>query len=405
MLTLTEDRAKAWLRARGLPVPAGQPASDPEAAARAAEALGGAVAVKALIPTGRRGKAGAVRLVDGPDAARDAARALLGTEVLGHPVAQVYVEARAEIAEELYLAFTLDGLPPRVLASRQGGVEIEEVHRRAPEAVVQAEVDPLRGLQVWEAVDLWDRAGIAGAALLPLAQLTVALWEAFRDADATMMEVNPLALDHAGRPVLVGAMLGVDESALPRHPEWEGLDDGSLISAWRGFNARERAVAEANRRIRGGAIRYTEVEGDIGFVVGGGGAGLLQHDLMLALGGRPANHTDTNPGPGAREKLKTVVHAVLDNPATRGMLFSFNHQQLARCEAKIEPLVEALLERGVDLARFPVVVRLCGPGEAEARAIAARAPGLHYMPPGSSLDRAVARIVELTRQDATEQRP
>jgi succinyl-CoA synthetase beta subunit/citryl-CoA synthetase large subunit len=397
MLTLTEEAAKAWLRDRGLPVPRGIAVATAADAADAARALADGAVVKALVPTGRRGKAGAVRLAMQPDAAAEAAAAMLGQEILGHPVSRVYVEERVAIARELYLSFILDGPAPKVLASLQGGVDIEAVHRETPEAIAEFAIDPLDGLRPWQALELWNRAGLNGAALPAVARLTKLLYEAFHAADATLLELNPIALDAEGRPLLVGAMMGIDESALPRQPQWAGLDDGSLIAAWRRFNERELAVAEVNRTVKGGAIRYTELDGDIGFVVGGGGAGLLQHDIMLSMGGRPANHTDTNPGQGTKAKLRAVFRAVLDNPRTKGMLVSFNHQQLARCDAKAEPLMDVLRERQVDPRRYPIVVRLLGPGEAEARAMTAEIPGITYMPSGTTLDDAVLRIVELTR--------
>ena len=394
MFALTEDRTKQWLRDSGLPVPEGAAADSPEDAAALARQFGDGAVVKALIPTGRRGKAGAVRIVDSPDAAHDAAAALIGTEVQGHPVEQVYAEQRVDIAEELYLSFSLDGYPPKMLASRHGGVDIEETHRTDPDAIVETDIDPLDGVDSDIAAAVWQRAGLEPGKAAMLGDLTAQRYDAFVAADAVMMELNPIALDAAGNPSLVGAMMGIDENGLARHEDWAELADGSLIAAWRRFNERELRVAEANRRIKGGAIRYTELDGDIALLVGGGGAGLLQHDMMLGLGGRPANHTDTNPGAGIEEKFKTVVHAILDNPDAKCLLVSFNHQQLTRCDRKVIPLLEVLRERAVDAEAFPVIVRLVGPGEEEARALCAEYPGIRYLPTDASLDDAVQTAVE-----------
>jgi succinyl-CoA synthetase beta subunit/citryl-CoA synthetase large subunit len=158
----------------------------------------------------------------------------------------------------------------------------------------------------------------------------------------------------------------------------------------------ELAVEEANRTLPGGAVRYTELDGEIGLLVGGGGASLLVHDMILARGGRPANHTDSSPGP-ITEKLKVMLREVLSNPKTRGLLLAYNRLQMARCDVKIEALADALRQSGTDPRRFPIVVRLVGPAEQRARDLAAEFPGIEYLDDDASLDDAVERIVARTR--------
>jgi len=395
VFTLTEDLTKQFLTDAGLPVPKGNAFDNGPAAALFAEGLGGGAVVKALVPTGRRGKADAVKLVDDGAAAQVATEGMLGAEVHGFSVAKVYVEEKVAIAKEYYLSFSLDGFPGQVLVSSQGGVDIEETHKNNPDAVIRADIDPLIGVTEAVARDLWAEAGLKGDALAAAASVTAALYDAFVAADAVMMEINPLVLDDAGKPSIVGAMMGIDENGLPRHSEWAEMADGSLIAAWRQFNEREMSVAEANRKIAGGAIRYTELDGDIALLVGGGGAGLLQHDMMLAMGGRPANHTDTNPGAGIEEKFKVTIRAILDNPAVKCLLVSFNHQQLTHCARKAEPLADVLRERKVDTEKFPIVVRLVGPGEEEAKEILDVFPGLTYLPFDASLDDAVRAAIDI----------
>jgi succinyl-CoA synthetase beta subunit len=392
MLRLTEDEAKTWLAARGLPVPRGAAAATPADAERVASRLGGAVFVKAIVPTGRRGLAGGVRAAASPAEAGAAAAALLGANVLGHAVERVYVEERIAVARELYLAFAFGERGPRVALSAAGGVDIEAVGATAPERVIQADIDPLKGLRPWEAVELWRRAGVAGSALPRLARLASQLARAFREADALILEINPLALHGDGEPSLVGALMGIDDNALFRHPAWR--DAASRAREGRRPNEREQRVVEANRKFPGGSVRYTELDGDIGLLVGGGGAGLLQHDLILAAGGRPANHTDTSPGPIA-EKVKAILGAIFDNPRVKGLLVGYNIQQMSRCDNKMEALAHVLREKGVDPRNFPIVVRLLGPEEARARAIAAEFPGIRYLPPEATLADAVSAIVAL----------
>ena len=395
-MRLTEDKVKTWLRENRFPVPEGAAAASPSEASTIAERLGGGVAVKAIIPTGRRGKAGAVRLVDAPEEAADAADALIGRTVNGYPVKEVYVEARFPAVAEYYLSFAFGTRTPKVVVSRHGGVEIELTFEQDPDSVVTADVDPLADLRPWEAVGLWERTGIEGPALARLGQLAARLYKAFRDADAVMIECNPLAIDGDGRIGLVGAMMEIDDNALFRHRDW--TDEGSGFGAeGRILNERERAVMRANETLPGGALRYTELDGDIGVLMGGGGASLLQHDMVVDFGGRLANHTDFSPAPSIDKPL-AVLDAILRNPNTRSLLLSFNYLQLLPCNVLVGALCEALRRHGTDARTFPVVVRVFGPGEDEARAMVEAFPGVRYMPPGTSLDDAVRLVVDLTNE-------
>ena len=195
-----------------------------------------------------------------------------------------------------------------------------------------------------------------------MAPLTVQLWDAFCAADALTFETNPIAIDAQGAPSIVGAMMAIDESALFRHHAWQDLQARSSLG--RDLNEREARVVAANRTLPGGAVRYIELDGDIGMLVGGGGAGLLVADLMRGHGGEPANHTDSSPGP-ITEKLKVIFRAIFDNPNVRSLLVAYNRQQMSQCPPKIEALTTVLRERKIDPRRFPIVIRLSGPREDE----------------------------------------
>ncbi len=393
-MKLLEDHAKTWLRTRGLPLPEGRATGSAADAAAAAHALGGPVAVKALVAAGRRGKAGAVKLVQDADAAAAAAGAILGMEVAGQRPGRVYVEQAVEIAAELYVSFGFGRFAPQVVVSRRGGVDIEAVARGE---ILAADIDPQRGLPPWQAADLWERAGVESRLLPALASLSARLYDAFQAADALMLEINPLALTRDGSLSLVGAMMEVDDSALFRHPEWQqlGAEDagGSVLSE------RERAVIAADRKFAGGAIRYTELEGDIGLFVSGGGAGLLQHDLMIAAGGRPANHSDLSPA--SIDKPAALFDAIFTNPRVRGVLVGMNYLQLLPCTLIIEALLLSLRRNRIDPRRLPIVLRAFGPKEDEARAMAASVPGLRYMPHGATLEEAVREIVAAVKARGT----
>ncbi|WP_340107625.1 ATP-grasp domain-containing protein [Pikeienuella sp. HZG-20] len=391
-MKLTEDLAKALLKERGLPVPEGSAAASAEEAAAAARALGGEVAVKALIPTGRRGKAGLVRLTETAEEAAEAAGAMIGAEAMGGKIARVYVERRAEIAREFYLSFAFGDRTPRLVISCEGGVDIESVHAERPERVVVKEIDPLRGLKPWDAIDCWIEAGLSGRELAAVGRLTAELYEAFVALDAVMMEINPLTLDAKGAPSLVGAMMEIDDFALHRQ-RGVAADGRPEPSA----NPREAAVEAANRAYPGANSRYTELDGDIGLLVAGGGAGLLQHDMIVAMGGRPANHSDVSPAPGT-EKMEAVLDGVFTNPRSRGLLIGYNYLQMAPCDQVAKALKISVERNGIDARRFPIVLRLFGPAEAEAREIVATIPGAYYLPAGASLEDGCRAVVNAVRE-------
>jgi succinyl-CoA synthetase beta subunit len=397
-MRLLEDAAKAVLRDAGLDVPRGVVASDAAAVAAAARELGGAggrVAVKALVAAGRRGKAGVVAVCTVQES-EAAARRMLAMHFDGAPIERLYVEEAVDIQTELYLSFAFGALAPRLVVSRFGGVDIEAVGHDHPDAIVMRDIDPVDGLRPWHAAAAWDAAGVPSAMVPRLADLTVRLYAAWVAADGLMLEINPLAVTGDGALKVVGTMLEIDDNALPRHPVWEAMATESAGPGGRPLTAGERAVAHANRTLPGGATRYIELDGDIGLLVSGGGASLYQHDLILEYGGRPANHTDFSPTP-TPDKHVAVLDAIFDRPQVRGLLVGSNYLQLARCDLIIEALAIALRKRDIDPRRFPIVIRLFGPMEDEARAIAAQFPGIRYLPGGTTLAQACREIVEAVR--------
>jgi succinyl-CoA synthetase beta subunit/citryl-CoA synthetase large subunit len=393
-MRLTEDITKSLLRGFNLPVPEGAAAKTAAEAGHIAAKFGGTVAIKALVPTGRRGKSGFVRLVPDAAGAQDAAAGMLGQDSGLGIVERVYVEQGAEIAREFYLAFSFADRMPMLTVSTAGGVEIEQIHLQSPEMIVTVPVDPLKGLRPWEAIDIWSRAGLQGRALADVGRLTARLWRAFVALDAEMMEVNPLAVDTAGRLSLVGAMLEIDDHALGRHPAL------AKAPSSQSENPRERLVTEANNANPGGDARYVELDGDIGLLVAGGGAGLLQHDMIVDLGGRPANHSDISPAPGT-VKTEAVLDAVFSNPRARSLLVGYNHLQMAPVDRVVEALANSVRRNRINTSQFPIILRLFGPREAEARALAARIGGITYLPSGTSLADGARRIVEATQKVTT----
>jgi succinyl-CoA synthetase beta subunit len=397
-MRLLEHESKAVLRKAGLPVPPGEAAGSADEAREVALRLGAPdarVAIKALVAAGRRGKAGAVALCT-PGSARTEAARILAIDLGGQRVERLYVEAAVDIVTEYYLAFAFGDLGPRVVASLRGGVDIEATAHDSPQALASRDIDPVEGLRSWQAAGLWDQAGAPSAQIPMLAALTLRLYQAFRDHDAQMLEINPLAITGAGDAAIVGTMMEIDDNALFRHPVWQAQAEESAGPGGRPLTPGERRVAEANQRFAGGATRYIELDGEIGLMVSGGGASLYQHDLILHYGGRPANHTDFSPTPTPDKQIATL-EAILDRPQVRGLLVGCNFLQLARCDIMMQALAQVLERRALDTSRFPIVVRLFGPMEAEARAIAARFPGIDYLPAGTSLAQACERIVQAVR--------
>ena len=380
-MRLLENEAKARLAKGGVNVPEGAVADTPDTARTTTLALGGEVYVKALVPENRRQKNRAVVGPVGADGAAAAARDLLGTRVLGHRCRSVYVEEAVPVADELYLGLSWGSEGPLAVASVAGGISIEESGDRSVAFAFEEPLTP------GEAEELWWRA--LGGEVLPegLEELTVAASEVFAD-DALLVEINPVAVRPDGTVTAVGGLIEMDGNALFRHPEVR----------WRPhrLTQREKAVAEADRRLPGPSVRYVELAGDTGLLVGGGGAGLYQHDLLVAAGVHPANHSDLGAGVSA-EKLDVLVEAVLGHPGLARLLVGFNLLQMAPCDLIVERLLAGLDHFGYGDGSLPVVIRLDGLNAERARILAAGRPGLTFLPPGASLGDAVDTLVRISR--------
>jgi succinyl-CoA synthetase beta subunit/citryl-CoA synthetase large subunit len=395
MSRLLEDAAKRLLAESGLRVPRGTVVASAAEAAGVAATLGGRAVVKALVPVGRKGRAGAVRLAATPEEAATAARALLGSTILGWPVERVLVEEWVDIAHELYAAVLIDG-EAVALASLDGGVAVEETARRAG-ALRRRAIDPWRGLAAHEARGLWADLGLTGPALRAAGEALYRLGLAFSRHEATLIEVNPLALTPSGEAVAVGALMAVDDDALFRHPELAALTEAGDERAWRPLTDRERAVlaVDAAEPYRGTA-RYTEFDGgEIACLCGGGGASLLLMDALRRLGGQPANYSEFGGNPSA-DKVYGLARAALSKPGVRGLFVCQNITSNTQVDLSAEGVLRALAERGLIGGRFPVVVRLAGVGEARARTLCAAA-GVEYHADDLTLEEAATRMVEVLR--------
>jgi succinyl-CoA synthetase beta subunit len=398
MARVLEHHALELFGRGGIAVPPFRVAATPEAVAGAARELGGASVLKALIPAGGRGKAGAIRRADSPEQAAAVAHELLGRTVLHFPVERVLVSAPVAIEQELFVAITFDSMSrsPIVLFSALGGIEIEQILARDPDQLVQREVVIGQGLPPFAAREMAEAAGLRGRTLVEVGSALAALYRLFRQVDAQTVEVNPLAITPEGRAIAPSGVIVLDDQAAFRHPELEGMADPELTNGWRPFTPLERRMREIDRTDPGSAIRFNEFEdGDIAFMVTGGGAGLLALDAMLRYGGRPATTFDITPG-RVEEKMYLATGAILAKPGLKGLLAGGNISNLIPIDVKVRGVVRALQELAVDPAAFPVVFRFDGPANEAARRAAAALPGIEYYDGATSIEDAVRRIVERT---------
>ncbi|MDI6893108.1 MAG: ATP-grasp domain-containing protein [Bacillota bacterium] len=402
MARLLESQALDLLRQAGLTVPRYEVAREPREAEQAALRLGGPVVVKALVPAGKRGRAGGILFAGDAGEAARCAEKLLGTNLACYPVEQVLVEERLDVDRELYLAFTIASgrQATAVIAGSAGGMDVEELSRLHPEKVRTIHVDPLDGLPDFAARQLWYDAGVGGSLLPQLGSLTARLHRLFVSLDAYILEVNPLVVTREGKAIPAAVLMGVDDAAVFRHSELAGRVQPGMERTWRPLTGLEKQVVAVNDAdpYRGTA-RYTEMEGgDIGFLCGGGGASLLLFDALRQAGGRPANYSEVGGNPTA-DKVYGIARAILSKPGVRGLLVAHNITNNTQVDLVAEGVVRALDELGLDARSFPVVAREAGVNEERARRLF-QDRGVEYYGDEITLAEAARRIVARVRECA-----
>jgi succinyl-CoA synthetase beta subunit/citryl-CoA synthetase large subunit len=397
---LLENHSKQLLAGSQVPVPRFFVAGSEKEAVEKAEALGGEVVLKALVPVGKKGKAGAIKFAADPQTAGKVARELLGTVVRHYPVEQLLVEEKLAIVQELFVSITLDKPTRRVaiLASSAGGIDVEEISAKYPERMKILRLDPFRGLADFQAKELWADLGLGGAALRQATDILVKLYKIFVKYDCTILEVNPLAITKEEKVVAAAALMAVDDCAMYRHPELAEFVQLGSDRAWRPMTVLEKQVVQVNEAdpYRGTA-RYTELDdGDIGFMCGGGGGSLMMFDTLLFYGGKPANYTEFGGNPPER-KVFGLVKAILSKPGVKGFILSANISNNTQVDIVARGVVGALKDKNVDLRTFPVLVRFAGVNDASARQIFQEA-GVEYYGEEISMSMAGKKMIEKMAQ-------
>jgi succinyl-CoA synthetase beta subunit len=358
-----EYQAKGLLRAYGVAVPQGELATTPAEAEEVARRLdAGVVVVKAQVHAGGRGKAGGIKLAKSPAEAKRVASEILGMTLRSHQtgpegrlVRKVYVEAGSEIARELYLAIVVDRASEKlaVIASTEGGMEIEEVAAKSPEKIITVAVDAGAALPAYAVRRVGYGLGLDAAQVKQLEALLGGLFRLFVEKDASLAEINPLVVTRSAELLALDAKLNFDDNALTRHPDVAKLRDPDEE------DPREREAKEID-------LAYVGLDGDIGCMVNGAGLAMATLDMIQHCGGRPANFLDAGGG-ADREKVKQAFKLILRDPTVRAILVNI-FGGIVRCDLIAEGVVAAASELAVEV---PLVVRLQGTNAEAGRRILA----------------------------------
>ena len=377
-MNVEEHAAKPLVAVHGIAIPDGAVADTPEAAAEIAARLG-PVVVKAQVAAGKRGKAGGVKPADDPAAAESAAADILGMDIAGHTVGSVLVEARADIARELYAAVLADteGKCPMVVFSAMGGMDIEEVAARDPGAVKRIQVDIAEGLSDAEAIALIQDADL-GPATPAVADAVAALYRTYCETDAEMVEINPLAVTSEGQVLALDCKFVLDDGAADR----QGLVASLAVL---------EPMTDLEARGRGHGLRYIELDGNVGVLANGAGLTMTTMDAVTHYGGRPANFLEI--GGEAYTKAVPALELVLANPNVRSLVVNFCGA-FARCDVMTEGVIDAWETLQPDL---PVFFSIHGTGEDQAVAMLRERLG---MEPFDLMDDAVKAAIEAAAEAA-----
>jgi succinyl-CoA synthetase beta subunit len=351
-MNIHEYQAKALIGKFGVATPQGHVAYTAEEAAQAAQKLGGSVwVVKAQIHAGGRGKAGGVKVVKSIDDVKATAAKMLGMTLVTHQtgpagkvVKRIYVEAGCDIKRELYLGMLVDRATSRItiMASSEGGMEIEEVAAKTPEKILKVAIDPATGIQAYHARKIAFGLGLAGNQVSSATKFILSMYKAFTELDCSIVEINPLVVTGAGDVLALDAKVNFDDNALFRHKDIEDLRDP---------DEEDPAELEAAKH----SLNYIKLDGSIGCMVNGAGLAMATMDIIKLYGGSPANFLDVGGG-ATKERVTTAFKIILSDHNVEGILVNI-FGGIMRCDVIAEGVVAAAKEVSLHV---PLVVRLEG---------------------------------------------
>jgi succinyl-CoA synthetase beta subunit len=382
-----EYQAKSVLARFGVTVPRGEVALASHEAGEMARRLGGkVVVVKAQIHAGGRGKGGGVKIAKSPAEAEQLAKQILGMTLITHQtgpegrkVGRLLIEEGLEIDRELYLSIVIDraSASPVVIASASGGMDIEEVAAKEPEKILREHIDPATGVVPFQARKLAFGMGLASGPANKLVKLLDAIYKAFIETDASMIEINPLILTKGGDLLALDAKVSFDDNALYRHPDLRDLRD---------LSEEDPLEVEASKF----SLNYIRLEGNIGCMVNGAGLAMATMDIIKLAGGEPANFLDVGGGASA-EQIKNAFRILMADRNVKAVLINI-FGGILRCDVLAQGVIAAVQELGV---RVPIVIRMEGTNVEEGKQLL-RESGLNFTT-ADSMDEAASRVVTLAR--------
>jgi len=350
-MKLHEYYSKRRFSEYGIPIPKGEIAETPQEAQRIAEKLGGPVVVKSQVLVGGRGKAGGIKVAQDPKEAYQHTEDILKLTIKGLPVRKVLVDEAADIKDEIYLGITNDraARKPVIMASAEGGIDIEEVAHKTPEKIIKCHIDPLMGLQSYQSRDLAAGIDLARDQWRAFGKIAHGLWQAYIGSDATLAEINPLVVTGEGQLLAVDGKMVLDDNALFRHPDLEEYRDLDVDK-------------EAEIQAREHGLSFIKLGGNIGCMVNGAGLAMTTMDIIKLFGGEPANFLDIGGG-ASSEKVAKALEIILSDSNVEAVLFNI-FGGITRCDLVAMGILKALKDVKTDV---PMVIRLVGTNAAEGR--------------------------------------
>ncbi len=374
-MKIHEYQAKELFKQAGIPVPEGKVATDVAEVVSIAEEYKKPVMVKSQVHVGGRGKAGGIKYAENPESAKILAQQILGMKIKGLTVKKVLVTVAEDILSEAYVGIILDRntKTPVIMVSSAGGMDIEEVAAKTPHKIFKMSIDPVEGLQPFQAKILAYKLYRDIGQVREASDIITKMYNLFWEYDASLIEINPLITNQSGRVIALDAKFNVDDNGLFRNSEIEKMRD---------LDAEDPSEIEA----RDGGLSFVRLDGNIGCIVNGAGLAMATMDLVKRYGGEPANFLDIG-GSSNPQKVVTAMKIILEDPKVRAILFNI-FGGITRCDDVANGIVAAFEELK---PQVPVVVRLTGTNEEKAHKILKKVK----LPYGETLDEVVKKAIEL----------